>query len=317
MGSSASSLKQVNIGLPQGSILGPTLFLCFINDLPSHVKNLHTTLFADDTTLSIACSSYLDLVPQLNEELVEVQKWIENNRLTVNIDKTELMVVSNKNININDSQIIFQNNFLKFSDCSMFLGLKLDNRLKFSDHINLISSKLSKNIGLFSKIRHNLPLTARLNYYNGLIFPYISQNIIIWGKTYDCYTQPLFILQKRMIRLISNADFLEHTNPLFFRLKILKLEDIYRYFMCIHMHKCIENGEFRPTHSINTRNRDRAQPVFQRLTSGQQSVAFMGPKTWNSLPDNIRSITNINTFKLKLKTYLINQYDTHDLNDWD
>ena len=125
------------------------------------------------------------------------------------------MIISNRNPDFNDNQVIFQDNYLTFSDCSMFLGLKLDNRLKFSDHISHISCKISKNIGLFSKIRQNLPLTARLNYYNGLIFPYLNQNIIVWGKTYDCYIKPLFILQKRMIRLIANAEFLEHTDHYF------------------------------------------------------------------------------------------------------
>ena len=111
-----------------------------------------------------------------------------------------------------------------------------------------------------------------------------------------------------MIRFIANAGFLDHTEPLFFRLKVLKLEDIYKYFMCIHMHNCTQLGLFPPRHSYNTRNQLLPQSEFQRTTLGQQSVAFMGPKIWGSLPADIREIQNIDTFKLRLKHFLINQY---------
>ena len=306
--SKTSSIKPINIGVPQGSILGPILFLIYINDLPSCTDNLKTTLFADDTTLSIANKNYEDLIPQINRELSNVQDWIGNNRLTVNIEKTELMIISNKTTNHNDNQIMFNNEYLKFTDCSMFLGLKFDNKLKFANNTNHLAGKIAKNVGLFSKIRHNLPEKARLNFYYSLIFPYLSQNIIIWGKAYGCHLEPLILLQKRMIRLITNSPFLEHTNPLFYRLKILKLEDIYTYFAGIYMHKSLKMGKYKTQHSLNTRNRNLAQPVFQYFTRGQQSISFMGPTTWNILPEDIRGIDSPSLFKSRLKRFLINQY---------
>ena len=309
VGSKVSSVKPINIGVPQGSILGPILFLIFINDLPSSTVNFTTTLFADDTTLSIANNDYNDLVPILNRELSNVQEWIGKNRVTVNVEKTELMIISNKNTNHNNNQIIFNDEYLKFTDCSMFLGLKLDSKLKFAGHISHICGKIAKNIGIFSKIRYNLPQKARLNFYFSLIFPYISQNIIIWGKAYNCHLEPLIVLQKRMIRLISDSDYLEHTDPLFYRLKILKINDIYKYFAGIYMHKSLKMNKYRTQHSLNTRNRNLAQPVFQSLTLGQQSISYMGPKTWNNFPDDIRCIDSLKVFKIRLRTYLINQYN--------
>ena len=307
VGYSNSSLRPINIGVPQGSVLGPILFLVFINDLPD-CSNLRTTLFADDTTLSISSHNYDDLVTDLNFELLKIHDWVVSNRLTINVDKTELMLISNKNVNSCNEQIFLNGRSLNFTDNAMFLGMKLDNKLKFSDHIHYINDKISKNIGIFSKIRDNLPMKTRKDYYNCLVFPYISQNIIIWGGAYSTHLIPLITAQKRMIRLMVGADYLANTNIIFFQLKLLKLEDIYKYFLCIHIFKERSKGKYCTQHVLSTRNRDLAQPVFQRLTMCQQSVSFKGPTIWNTLPIDIRSIERLTIFKKHLKEYLLNQY---------
>jgi len=195
----------------------------------------------------------------------------------------------------------------------MFLGIKLDNKLKFTDHINFIANKLSKSIGIFAKIKNKLPLNSRLNYYHCFVYPYITYNIIIWGKAYTCHIEPIITLHKRMVRLMKDADFLAHTNPLFIELNILKFDDIYKYFTSIFMFKAIKEGKFCTEHTLNTRNRDQAQPAYHRTTQGQQSLSFMGPKVWNEIPHEIRSIKNITTFKCKLKKHYISNYKLAEL----
>ena len=220
------------------------------------------------------------------------------------------MLFTNATTETSDLQILLGNEYLKFTDCSMFLGVKLDNKLKFSKHTSDVSSKLSKNIGIFSKIYDKLPPQARLSYFYSFIYPYLTYNVTFWGKTYNRHTDPIVKLQKRMLRLMTNSGFFEHTNPLFFQLKILKFPDIYTYFVCIYMHQSISNGKYRIEHSLNTRARsnNHAQPIFNRLTSAQQSISIMGPNTWNSLPAYLRNIRDLVAFKTKLKTYLIDQY---------
>ena len=111
------------------------------------------------------------------------------------------------------------------------------------------------------------PEKARLNFY---FSPFTKHNNL--GQDIPTNVilkfEPLNVLQKIMIRLISNSDFLEHTEPLFYRLKILKVKDIYKYFTGICMHKSLQMGKYQTQHSLNTRNRNLAQPVFQRLTQG-------------------------------------------------
>ena len=218
------------------------------------------------------------------------------------------MIISNKIVPHSDDQIFLDGHSLKFTNNSMFLGLKLDNKLKFCDHICYINDKISKLIGIFGRIRENLPTKTRKDYYNCFIFPYISQNIIVWGGTYPTHLTPLISAHKRMIRLMAGADYLANTNILFFQLKILKLTDIYKYFLCIHIFKERLKGNYCTMHDLSTRNRDLAQPVYQRLSQCQHSISFMGPTIWNTLPQDIRSIDNLKTFKSNLKDYLLNQY---------
>ena len=304
-----SELKAITIGVPQGSILGPIFFLIFINDLPNCSNVLKSTLYADDTTLSIAHSNFNTASNLLNTELKLVHKWTIENRLTINIDKTELMIIANRSLNLLGNEISLGGKYLQYTECSMFLGIKLDNKLKFADHIKFIVNKLSKSIGIFAKIKNKLPLNSRLNYYYSFVYPFITYNVIIWGKAYSSHIEPIVTLHKRMVRLMKDADFLAHTNPLFIELNILKFEDIYKYFTSIFMFKAINEGKFCTEHTLNTRNRDLAQSEYHRTTQGQQSLSFMGPKVWNEIPLEIRNIKNLATFKRKLKKHYINNYE--------
>ena len=244
----------------------------------------------------------------MTNELSVIYNWMLNNKLSVNVDKTELMLISNKQTNHSDSDIVMGGENLAFADSSMFLGVKFDNKMKFSEHTEYISRKISKSIGIFSKIKNYLPLDARLNYYYSFLYPYLSYNIIFWGKTYATHLEQLTILQKRMIRFMTDSDYLANTDPLFYQLKLLKLDDIYNYFLCIYMFRALKEGKYQVQHDRNTRNRNMALSSFRRLTPGQQSVSYMGPKTWNSLPNEIKNINKLPAFKNNLKTFLLNQY---------
>ena len=131
LGKVKSNLHTTNIGIPQGSIIGPILFLIYINDLPKTSNKFHTTLFADDTTFSLSDDNYDTMVTTLNSELTKVENWTNANRLTINVTKTEMLFFSNRPIiNINNNQIILDNQFLNYTNSCTFLGVILDDKLK-------------------------------------------------------------------------------------------------------------------------------------------------------------------------------------------
>ena len=309
VGSFDSSEKIINIGVPQGSTLGPILFLLFINDLPNASSLLFPTLFADDTTLSIARNEFSDLISVLNQELQSVKEWTVSSRLSINVDKTEMVLISNKNVMNINGQVLFDNEFLNFSNSCVFLGTRLDHKLSFADHTGYVLDKLSKNTGILYRIKDDMTPQARLNYYYALLYPYLSYNIVVWGSTFQCHLNPVVLIQKRIMRLIAGADFLAHTSPLFKEFKVLKFNDIFTYSVSVYMFKAIRDGYYSPQHNLPTRHGHEISSSFNRLTTTQHRISFTGPKIWIKLPLFLREINSLPLFKQKLKTYLIDQYD--------
>ena len=309
IGNKLSSTHNLNIGIPQGSILGPILFIIANNDLPKVSNLLCTTLYADDTNFSISHPDYNTIIPSLNQELEKISNWTLANRLTINVLKTELLLFSNLDTSSeNNLNVILNGSPVGFVDHARFLGVTIDNKLTFKMHINNIVSKISKQNGILRKIRLNLPLPARIAYYNSYILPHLTYNIIHWGNTNKIHLNPLVLAQKQIIRTIADAGYQDHTNPLFFRLKILKLEHLYEYFAIIDTYDRMKKGEYYVSHDRLTRNRSLAVPKFHRLLKTQQSISFSGPTLWNNLPCEIRNINSLDRLKTTLKDYFVNQY---------
>ena len=158
------------------------------------------------------------------------------------------------------------------------------------------------------KIRENLPIKARLDYYYAYIYPYLSYCTIIWGGTYATHLQPLIIQQKRTIRTITGAGFRDHTDPLFKQLKLLKLVDIYHFQLGTYMYHARARGEFATPSNYQTRGINRAYGPYHGLTTTQHAFSYAGPIFWNSLPPPLRSIDSYKRFKKSLKNHLLENY---------
>ena len=221
-----------------------------------------------------------------------------------------MVLISNKNTENMNGQILFDNESLKFSNSCVFLGTRLDHKMNFADHTGYVLDKLSKNTGILYRIKDNMTPQARLNFYYALLYPYLSYNVVVWGSTFRCHLNPLVLIQKRIIRLIAGAEFLAHTTPLFKEFRVLKFDDIFIYSVSIYMFKAIKDGCFAPQHNLATRHGHEISSSFNRLTTTQHSLSFTGPKIWNDLPLLLREISSLPLFKRKLKNYLIDFYDS-------
>jgi hypothetical protein len=311
IGNLKSQVRTVKCGVPQGSVLGPMLFLLYINDLPLISNSSKFTLFADDTTLSYSNIDYSVAVRNTNEQLTLLYNWTISNKLSLNASKTYAVLFTNRIndvctpllLNICDGPVLL-------NDHVKYLGMNIDYKLDFSQHIKLICSKISKSCGVLYRLSSFVPHKVLITLYYNLVYPYILYGILSWGSAADVHMHPLFLLQKKIIRIVTHANYLDNTTPLFYRTNILKLFDVYKLQLGIFMYnKSRNNSLLYPDHNYDTRGRHNVVPLFQRLSQCQRSVLYCGPKLWNSIPPNIKNSANANIFKKMYRSYLVQQYN--------
>ena len=204
-----SSLACMNHRVPEGYIW--VLFvILFTNDLPRHVT-AQVDLYADDTTITCSADykSMHKLEHDLNNSVAEIQNWAVSNKLPINVHKTDVMIVTGKNI---ESKLDFQPSW-KLSDHELvrnvssgtLLGLDIDSPLSFSQHADKICKKLCQRIALLRKMRVYLPLKQRLLYYTSIIHPLITYAIVIWSCCDKESLNRVLKLQKRAARVVLSV----------------------------------------------------------------------------------------------------------------
>ena len=193
-----SNLKNIQCGVPQGSILGPLLFLIFINDITKSSNLFKFVLYADDSTLS-TCIRENELGKYskiINNELVLIHSWLKANKIAINETKTKFMIISyNKNVLIPEIKI--GDNLIDEADSIKFLGIHIDNHLTFRDHIHKTAIKISKSLGLLFKLNKFLPSNILKIIYSALIHPYIIYGLEAWYGTFKNNTNKILTLQKK------------------------------------------------------------------------------------------------------------------------
>ena len=313
IGDTVSSSRPILIGVPQGSILGPLLFLFFINDLPNISNTFTTILFADDTTLNFKFNNIDEANLICNVELQKFLDWTLANRLSINfgMNKTYciLHTYRNRTLRSDDLNIVLNNNELNYLNVGTFLGVKIDSKMKFSSHIDHVCTKVSKAIGIIYKLSTlKAPYCILKQVYYSIVYPYLNYNVCSYAATYSTYLDRILMLQKRLVRIINRASYFAHTDELFFNSGILKIQDIYKLCVGLYMYDHQHDAIFVRNHSYNTRNRSDLLPTRSRLTITQNSISASGPNIWNSIPNEIKSISSKQSFKFQYKKFLLSSY---------
>ena len=316
-----SEHKNITCGVPQGSILGPLLFLLYINDLAVVSTKLFSLLFADDSNMFLTGKDPNELIRIMNSEIVHVVDWLRINKLSLNLKKTHFIIFRKPKakLNVYEDLVIDQVN-IEMKDSTKFLGVMIDKFLNFNDHIKYIKGKISRGVGILLKCRRLFHQKTLVTLYNSFLYPYLNFCTPVWGNTYDTYLEPLVILQKRAMRLIMGAERNSHTDPIFQKLKVLKLRQIYLYsvqqFVFKYHHGLLPrifdgfystNSSF---HYYETRSQDLFRPPLFRTSVAARTIRATGVRSQTYFADKLNLNCSLISYKISLRNYLID----NDLN---
>ena len=318
---SSSEFALVTHGVPQGSILGPLLFLIYINDLTLASDKFQYIMYADDTTLLYTQSDLSDIEKNVNGELELIANWFKANKLMLNLKKTNFCAFYNKKKElsiINDISLAINTVPISKVNVVNFLGVLIDCDLKWNSHINHVRNKMSKSIGILYKLKSYVPQSILISLYNTLILPYITYCIVVWGNASKSRMDVIFRLQKKAIRICTNSNYRAHSAPLFKRSRTLNVYDLFKFYTAILGFQYFQN--ILPTtifsmfstndqiHNHNTRNSNLLHLWKVKTSFSKRLARNTVPQVWNSLPNFLRMINILSSFKRKLKHDLCSKY---------
>ena len=317
---------KITCGVPQGSILGPLLFLIYINDMNKSVKYCRVHHFADDTNLLYSHKNPKLLRKHMNEDLKSRFNWLCANRLSLNVSKTEFIIFRPPRTNLGQRITLSLNRNTIFESTKIkYLGVIMDSKLSWKHHIFELRKKLNRAVGMIYKLK-NVGCDQQIlrSLYYSLFQSHLTYGLCVWGTAHYDYIHNLFLTQKRAIRAIAGLDFNESTKVAFCNLQILKVHDLFKFqyasLMWDQDHNllpdCLNKIFVRvaDTHSYETRssaaNKLSINVKIKTKTHGETLLHYQGPTILNDLKNHkfYGASKTKKSFQSKYKKYIFSMY---------
>ena len=309
-----SSINEINVGVPQGSSLGPLLFLVYINDLPCIVKNSKVSMYADDTSIYHSSKDIMQLNTALNEELQRLDRWLQGNKLPLNVAKTHSMIITMKQ---KKKYLTVSNQALPPSICeehievichSKYLGVQVDEHLTWKNQIKSVTEKPSRAIGFLKYAKHFLLEAIVKALYTSIVEPHFQYCCSVWGCCNSTNILQLQRLQNRAVRIVTKSHFDDPSKLLIHSLGWKTIEGLINRQVNLTVFKCLNSiapkyicdiftkNTVNATRSLRNTNTDLRLPV-KSSGNGQKCFSFRGAKSWNDLSTEAKQTTSIKAFK--------------------
>lgn len=342
LGGKQSSTMPLKYGVPQGSILGPLLFIIYINDIPEVHRLAKFILYADDANIIISGKDTVELQNKFDTLSKTLEIWVSANGLALNLKKTNYMVFSKQKIDLPFKPSI-SNYHIERKESARFLGVIIDEKLSWKQHISAVKAKMSRYVGVMFKLKGILPLAARKNIFQSFVQSHINYCSLVWGLGPKGNIEPLFCEQKKAMRALmpgyrnnyyKNGKCPCHTKPAFSDYNILTVPMVILKNVLLFMHKVHNFPQLLPPSILNIISEDAPIPgsTHESCTGWlnnnsvmlpSKSIAYKGPLFYAGiLPklilfrDGNITFKSIASFKTSIKKYLHKIQCSGDHNEW-
>ena len=308
-----SSTKRIKQGVPQGSTLGPLFYIIYANDMPKCIRS-NISLYADDTVIYHSSRDGTHLMLKLQEDMDRLQQWCYKNKLTINTNKTKMMVFGRKGCRekLNEVKIRYGNTRIEEVTQYNYLGINLDQTLKYDNHAKAIIQRASDKIRYLKRIRKFITSAAALNIYKNMILPIFEYGDILLVSASATLRKRMQILQNKALKCALGLDPTTGSDEVHRLAKLEKLSDRRDLHLTQIMFRQKENPflwkrKKRRTSGVTTRSGRKKQFVIPRAKTEKfkKSITIKAPTAWNSLPESMQKIQDLRLFKFSLKKHIL------------
>ena len=318
-----SSCREIQYGVPQGSVLGPVLFSLYVNDINYAVRGETLKLYADDTNLFLYDSSIDSLCMRANLSLESLYQWFLANKLSVSFDKTVYSIFLPNRIpdtGLKPFRLYVNNIEIKRENCCKYLGIMLDEELSWRNHIEYIEKKLIKLTSLFYKIRQRLTPECRKALYFSMVYPHLTYAVELYGGAPESNIHKLQILQNKFLKILQLQGPRFPTSKLYINYNTHKIHELHEISLLHLIHKIIYHPSELPkiyanyltfnciVHDHDTRHKNDIFPHHVKTIFGTRDFKFKSHLLWNNLPEEIKLTDSIPQFRRKIRNFYLTLY---------